>query len=580
MLISNALDYWNQAANTRLSALDTLLASSGPGSTITNCFEQVDEEIVALLSVLASVRTRRNRLPTAARLPPELLAHIFSFLAACERPRRRAPIKLGWIKVTHVCSRWQQVALDNPMLWTYISFDITYEWYLEMAQRAKLLPLVLQHAYMEQIDDGDFEFLYSHLERTKELDLADMSMGSHVAHAYALATPAPLLEKAQFTHDELGCVDLPEDLFGFHAPRLHTAIFRGFNVPWTLPFLHLSHLEVTFRRSHLSSEDMRPLIPPEKVFFDLLANMHRLEYLSMEECFPWGRTKRPVVELPRLSNLTLKGEWTDVGYVLKHIRVPRTSTIHLDSYHLNHEHDGFTDVLIPFLEAHSGKTGDAVPLRTLHMDVNNASEDPYIEIKGWTTSDSADPAGLSQNTTPPSHRAPSFYVRLSYFLYPLLSSLDGPAALAAVLHALPIHTLSALSIAFRARAPEDYREAFEPLAEGRLLEDITCIVDACRLFCAMLARTPAPEGGEDDPPVLFPKLRFVKLLKILKLGELPFDAVNAGSRVIPADELIGALEQRTGFGAPLQRLELPLARGQAEYLDRLGAAVPISVFYS
>lgn len=579
MLISNALDYWNQAANARLSALDTLLSSSGPGSTITNCFEQVDEEIVALLSVLASVRTRRNRLPSAARLPPELLAHIFSYLAAWERPRRRAPIKLGWIKVTHVCSRWRQVALDNPMLWTYISFDITYEWYLEMAQRAKLLPLVLQHAYMEQIDEGDSEFMWSHLEQTKELYLADM--GSYFAHAYAIATPAPLLEKVQFDHDEFGCIDLPEDLFDYHAPRLRTAIFRGFNVPLSLPFLRdLSHLEITLTESHLSSEGMRPFIPPEKAFFDLLANMHRLEYLAIEECFPEGRTKQPIVELPHLSNLTLKGEWIDVGYVLKHIRVPKTSTIHIDSYDLSHEDDGFTDVLIPFLEAHSGKTGDAVPLHTLHMDVNNASDDPYIEINGWTTSNLADPAGPSQNTAPPSHRAPSFHVRLECCLYYSPFRLEGPAALAAVLHALPIHTLSTLSLAFRASAPEDYREAFEPLAQGRLLEDIACTADACRLFCAMLARTPMSEDGEPDPPLLFPKLRSVKLMRILKLGALPLDTGSAGRRVIPADELIEALERRNRIGVPLQRLELHLARGQAEHLDRLGAAVPISLFYS
>ncbi|KAI0042360.1 hypothetical protein FA95DRAFT_1610264, partial [Auriscalpium vulgare] len=62
-----------------------------------------------------------------ARLPPEILALIFSILTAIDRPmlnrsqtanlKLRRKNKLGWVTVTHVCQRWRTIALRNPLLW-------------------------------------------------------------------------------------------------------------------------------------------------------------------------------------------------------------------------------------------------------------------------------------------------------------------------------------------------------------------------------------------------------------------------------------------------------------------------------
>ncbi|KAF8498171.1 hypothetical protein F5888DRAFT_1693163 [Russula emetica] len=67
-----------------------------------------------------SLLTRRNAIIPVFLLPPEILAQVFHFLVL-EEPPCFGKQDLGWIRATHVCRHWRQVALRDLSWWARIS---------------------------------------------------------------------------------------------------------------------------------------------------------------------------------------------------------------------------------------------------------------------------------------------------------------------------------------------------------------------------------------------------------------------------------------------------------------------------
>ncbi|ETW84688.1 hypothetical protein HETIRDRAFT_473409 [Heterobasidion irregulare TC 32-1] len=510
--------------------------------------KNADEEISALLMVLASSRMRRNRFLFVSRLPPELLARIFSFSAAIDPPSSSA---LGWITVTHVCSHWRQVALDHSTLWANVSLEIGSRWSDEMIQRAKLAPLIITppRFFTQAVSEIAVRILHSHLGRTTELRLTSRKVFLPPMETFTAS--APLLEEVCISsiHEY---VRLPNDLFGHNAPRLRSACFRGCIIPWSSPLLrNLTHLDIALS-SQGSNMDTAPNLPSHEEFFDLLANMCRLESLSIEEYFPRSlpeatassRMRYPVIKLPHLSVLGLTGQWSDCAPVLRSIEVPATSRISLDCLDL--DSNIFDSVLLPIVERHSGKTGEALPMRTLRIGIVS---------------------GLGY----------SFQIYLRYSN--VVASLE---TLHAILQALHIQELSLLVLGFWTRAPKDFLAIFEPLKSAQRLEHIMYEDDACSLFPSTLAHTSVSESGPDnahDQAIPFPRLRFIELWTNA-LGDGSALRYNgAAGRVGPVDKLVETLERREALGVPLERLEIHIdpSRTDPGYLDQLKAATQNTV---
>jgi F-box-like len=98
----------------------------------------VDKEVGAAVQLLCSLR---NALVPISILPPEVLARVFHFLSLEERPCSGKQ-KLGWIRATHVCRFWRQVALGDSSLWARISgIPTNLELISEMLARARNTPL-------------------------------------------------------------------------------------------------------------------------------------------------------------------------------------------------------------------------------------------------------------------------------------------------------------------------------------------------------------------------------------------------------------------------------------------------------
>ena len=80
----------------------------------------IDKGIITATRFLPSLLTRRNVLVPISLLPPEILAQVFHLLVLEEPPFSGERNLLGWIRVTHVCWSWRQVALDDLTLWAKI----------------------------------------------------------------------------------------------------------------------------------------------------------------------------------------------------------------------------------------------------------------------------------------------------------------------------------------------------------------------------------------------------------------------------------------------------------------------------
>ncbi|KAI0042471.1 hypothetical protein FA95DRAFT_1500047, partial [Auriscalpium vulgare] len=122
-----------------------------PSVDPTHALHALQEEEDALLQVkgatLSALRSRRNAYSPIYRLPAEVMAEIFSHLAAAYRPDSDrgwiTKFSYGWILVTWVSRLWRQLALAHTSLWADISFDLGPRWAKEMSLRAASSPLTV-----------------------------------------------------------------------------------------------------------------------------------------------------------------------------------------------------------------------------------------------------------------------------------------------------------------------------------------------------------------------------------------------------------------------------------------------------
>ncbi|TFY53414.1 hypothetical protein EVG20_g10123 [Dentipellis fragilis] len=178
----------------------------------------LDDEAKKLHAQLTSVYTRRNNLVPIYRLPPEVLVHVFSELIPVDSPglhndEPKAP-KLGWIAVTHVSRRWQEVALQHATLWTTVMDNLRMPWMLEMIARSKTLPLDMQmhvrHAHQVSI-------MTNYVPRLAHLSL-HVDNASPDFSSSLLFEPVPILESCSLHIDGDYEFNLPVDLFANTTP--------------------------------------------------------------------------------------------------------------------------------------------------------------------------------------------------------------------------------------------------------------------------------------------------------------------------------------------------------------------------
>ncbi|KAF8486836.1 hypothetical protein DFH94DRAFT_659751 [Russula ochroleuca] len=302
---------------------------------------EIDEQFKAVdaaKQLLHSQLTHRNTLTPISLLPPEVLARVFHFLGF-EDPACSAEQNLGWIRATHVCRFWRQVALDDSSLWATISgISANTELISEMLARAKNAPLDIDIHLRGASSREVLRMFPLHISHTRELrfHFPCILYSDCVRDIYS--REAPVLE-----HFELrGLIKSPATyrresdgttLFKGRAPRLRTLFLSQVLIPWSLiPRRQLTQLKIVFSKlDEVSTTDVL-LCGNLNQLIDLLVNCSGLEILVLGCCLPPQLTQIPrgrTIHLPRLSRLCLVGTNSRITNLMKMLKLPSTTTLHL-----------------------------------------------------------------------------------------------------------------------------------------------------------------------------------------------------------------------------------------------------------
>ena len=253
-----------------------------------------------------------------------------------EDPACSTEQNLGWIRATHVCQFWRRVALDDSSLWATISsISPNTEFIFETLARARNAPLNIDI----QLDGGSGEevlrMLPPHLSHTRELRLHGPSILYSGGVLGIYNREAPALEyfelkapvKSAITFRDLGGTTL----FKGQALRLRTLSLSQVLIPWSLiPRGQLTQLKIVLFKEVLTAE-----IPSHGYFnqsIDLLVSCPRLEILALGRCLPFQLDQFPhsqTIHLPCLSRLFLIGSTSHITNLMKKLKLPSSTRLHL-----------------------------------------------------------------------------------------------------------------------------------------------------------------------------------------------------------------------------------------------------------
>ncbi|KZT08102.1 uncharacterized protein LAESUDRAFT_75435 [Laetiporus sulphureus 93-53] len=183
--------------------------------------QSFDEQRLASLTErhVGGLKVRENSVRPIFRLPPEILGNIFKHLA-----RTYGFFHFyKWIGISHVCTLWRGVALDEAALWSQFSVTPRVEWMTELLKRSKQAPLVVAADFDEE-DSAKrqaFELVAMEAGRIRELVLVAPQDMLHDLMS-VIDNPMPLLRLLHVSGTEAG-FNLPESNPGLWIPLLQQA---------------------------------------------------------------------------------------------------------------------------------------------------------------------------------------------------------------------------------------------------------------------------------------------------------------------------------------------------------------------
>ncbi|KAI0055328.1 hypothetical protein BV25DRAFT_226688 [Artomyces pyxidatus] len=519
------------------SQLGNILDSALKDGIVSQSRNELLHELSSLHALKSVIESRINALAPVSRLLPEILAHIFSFLEEQlpiptsssryewdDRIQRTIEQNLGWIKVTHVCRYWRQVALAHPRLWRNVSFGISEQWTKELLNRSGACPITVdlsntvpQYAWVP--------LLAEHLSHTQVLRLDKHFPLTELA---LLSLPAPVLEEflwlyssglfyspSMFHISKPTTVTLPSPLFSDCAPRLRSIILRGWdNIPWASEqFARLTRLEIHGSEDNPDGSRRLDGPLPREDIATALRSLRNVETLILHWSLPSDQRAfgglRPI-KLPRLTHLSVVDKCPSVILLLQNlvIRAVASTDITISAYSEMDDDDCRSMASLLFAPLRH-------PLTLRTVEYSTGTEDSIL--KAWAFSvvgaDSAD--FLANGPHPP-------YLSLRC---PLRANL--------LFVALPLDGVRVFSIGHTEETwtAQDWRTR---LGRCRELEHVLVVsprsaATLVRALSARLARrAPRPDRG-----VMFPKLRSIE-----------YASRNRDPAVISVDKMHMAREER------------------------------------
>ncbi|KAK7051577.1 hypothetical protein VNI00_004556 [Paramarasmius palmivorus] len=330
--------------------------------------------------------TQHNMDIPVFRLPPELMAQIFSY---CVPSPDSAYGGLKWLYITHVCRRWRIIALEYAPLWTYI--ELRHPKLAEtMVERSKTAILSLHTPwYFPMTRDAwqcPMESLQRQLFRLGHLSLrlyVSTRMEPLVDFVQQLTQSAPLLRSIEIHSSPM--LDLPHNFIAHNAPLLRHLHLKYTYLPWNSALLsNLTHLDLL--------GDGQTNIPTAEQLLRVLRAMPKLEVLALSYVFPDGMDRLAEIVLPRLRELRLSGNIGGCEGVLNNIVFPETTVLNLSCAIEQNDIDPFYSFLSHFpriFRAHSssigthGRTEKPRTVKTLLIHLLSSDDTPCLTFSAW-----------------------------------------------------------------------------------------------------------------------------------------------------------------------------------------------------
>lgn len=283
--------------------------------------------------------SERNEFVPVYRLPPELLAKIFSF--AIDGIQH----DISWVNFTYVSWRWRSVALDTPHLWTTPEFRYL-KWAATMLYRSKTSDLVVQSklsslpssnlAYMKKV-------LVEHASRIRTISLTGITaqkLSALVGGTWASHSSLQLKSLRLISDASEHPPTFPITIMAADTKHLCSLETVGCSITlWTKSFPHLTRLKIhstVNRPSHFE-------------FVMLLQRMPALKVLDMHDSLPLGSedsttTTASCARLTQLKALHLSSTENlyEIANVLVLLVVPSKTHIILEHLPYRYNRRGLT----------------------------------------------------------------------------------------------------------------------------------------------------------------------------------------------------------------------------------------------
>ncbi|KZV70353.1 hypothetical protein PENSPDRAFT_752671 [Peniophora sp. CONT] len=301
---------------------------------------RLDAEEAGIRLLLSAVNERRNELALPSMLPPEVLAHVFSYLITLDStdllmkndPYRRRTF--GCVSVTHVCRRWRSIATNQPSLWTHISPHMGRPWEVFL-ERAKGYPLAVK-GILGGVGISTSERIRSILDRQRQLQELSITCIRHPdleEIVAGLTGPLPLLQTLSLYASTASIHDtrpqLHSDLLSHFAPELRRLDLTSIAFPWGCGSANLTYFHYTHVGRRLT---MPPLLHTFDEVISSLKAMPALKSLKLDNALPEHNPEHSDsrdVRLPRLEDLRLMECNDSCWYLWSRLDIPPSASIHI-----------------------------------------------------------------------------------------------------------------------------------------------------------------------------------------------------------------------------------------------------------
>jgi len=521
---------------------------TSPATAQDHLRKAIDDEIKAYEQVIQELKSRRNALAPISRLPPETLAEIFSLLSPSADDSEDVPY-LEWIRVTHVCHRWREIALSSPYLWNYISFtEMTLAGIPEILARAKTSPLHFEAYRITPLRKAWFNAfgrqLEAHISHIRHLRIS----GEFQTVLERLVSPAPALVSLTLTNRSdpytSGCI-IPNSLFNGTAPMLTRLKLIGYSIGLKSPLLKgLQTLEI--------------LGPPARAVLTLeewlaaLNEMSQLKTLVLHTATPAVSIDNPLISephrtvtLPSLTHLNITVSAKGCALVLAHLVLPALISLHVTSESQSRDGDDVR-LLIPYVARNAHGPQDTAPLQTILL----IGESIHAKIVAWTVPD----ANVEVCDVRTMIKA-SASARLVFSVTSASRWRYGTDTVIfdAMLSHLPLNAISTLSAQNHTRLTKEVWLSHAPRLT--MLKRALLVPTAVRAFREMIE--------EDAPPSGLPRLP--QLTKLI-LSKVSLTALRTY-------HLRDMLVKRKEHGVPLEALDLRTCIGTERAIQLLSEVV-------